>query len=176
MIHLLLFALLGTAISAVASLVPALHIYNVAGVVLLFDQALLSVLTPEELAFVFLGMVTGYAILNTVPGVLLSVPDESTLFLMLPVQRYLHQGRGYEGWRLLQRSSSPRSEPHCSRISPGCSGRSSLICCFRSGPKARGVHLQAGGGGGRGGNPFSQEWPPSRSPDCSGFYWWFVPW
>jgi len=96
MIHLLLFALLGTAISAVASLVPALHIYNVAGVVLLFDQALLSVLTPEELAFVFLGMVTGYAILNTVPGVLLSVPDESTLFLMLPVQRYLHQGRGYE--------------------------------------------------------------------------------
>ncbi|MBN1921795.1 MAG: tripartite tricarboxylate transporter permease [Anaerolineae bacterium] len=93
---LLLWTLLGTCAAAILALLPALHIYNVAGFLLLFGSALEPVLTPERLAFLFLGLITGYAMLNTIPSIFLSVPDESTLFIVLPGQKYLLQRRGYE--------------------------------------------------------------------------------
>jgi len=43
-----------------------------------------------------LGMVTGYATLNTIPSIFFSAPDDSTAFVVLPGQKYLMQGRGYE--------------------------------------------------------------------------------
>jgi putative membrane protein len=50
----------------------------------------------EGLIFFFLGLVAGYAILNTIPSIFLSVPDDSTIFIVLPGQKYLLQRRGYE--------------------------------------------------------------------------------
>ncbi|MDX9952744.1 MAG: tripartite tricarboxylate transporter permease [Anaerolineae bacterium] len=95
-LDLLLWTLVGTGAAALLALLPALHIYNVAGLLLLFGSVLEPVLTPERLAFLFLGLITGYAMLNTIPGIFLSVPDESTLFIVLPGQKYLLQRRGYE--------------------------------------------------------------------------------
>jgi putative membrane protein len=43
-----------------------------------------------------LGLVIGYAVVNTIPSVFFGAPDESTLFVVLPAQRYLMQQRGYE--------------------------------------------------------------------------------
>lgn len=93
---MLLVATLGTAVAAVLSLVPALHIYNVAGLVVLGWGALGQFVPPELLAMFFLGLVTGYAFLNTVPSIFLSAPDDSTVFVVLPGQKYLLQQRGYE--------------------------------------------------------------------------------
>jgi len=92
----LLFAAVGVAIATVLSLVPALHIYNVAGLVILATGALGDVLLPERLAMLFVGMITGYAMLNTVPSIFLSAPDDSTVFIVRPGQKYLLQRRGYE--------------------------------------------------------------------------------
>ena len=92
----LLFAAVGVAIATVLSLVPALHIYNVAGLVILATGALGDVLPPERLAMLFVGMITGYAMLNTVPSIFLSAPDDSTVFIVRPGQKYLLQRRGYE--------------------------------------------------------------------------------
>jgi putative membrane protein len=44
----------------------------------------------------FLGLITGYAMLNTIPSIFLSAPDDSTVFVVLPGQKYLLQQRGYE--------------------------------------------------------------------------------
>ena len=44
----------------------------------------------------FLGLITGYAVVNTVPSIFFSAPDDSTLFVVLPGQKYLLQRRGYE--------------------------------------------------------------------------------
>lgn len=95
-IRSLLFAVLGMLVAVPFSLVPALHIYNVAGFMILGMAALGPILPPEYLAMLFLGMITTYAILNTIPSVFFSAPDESMVFIVLPGQKYLMQGRGYE--------------------------------------------------------------------------------
>lgn len=96
LLDLLVWTLVGAVGASVLALVPALHIYNVAGFLLLLGGALQPLLSPERMAFLFLGMITSYAILNTIPGIFLSAPDESTIFMVLPGQKYLMQQRGYE--------------------------------------------------------------------------------
>ncbi len=92
----LLFAMLGTVVTSVLALVPALHIYNVAGFIILATATWGELLPPMHLAMFFLGLITGYAMLNTIPSIFLSAPDDSTVFVVLPGQKYLLQKRGYE--------------------------------------------------------------------------------
>ena len=92
----LLFALLGTLVGSVLALIPALHVYNVAGLILLWALAHPNTLPSENLALFFMGLVVGYAFLNTIPSIFFSAPDDSTIFLVLPGQRYLLEGRGHE--------------------------------------------------------------------------------
>jgi len=95
----LLCAVGGALVASVLALVPALHIYNVAGFIILATAALGETgndVPPELLAFFFLGMITSYAMLNTIPSIFLSAPDDSTVFVVLPGQKYLLQQRGYE--------------------------------------------------------------------------------
>ena len=95
-ITLLLCAVGGALVAAVLALVPALHVYNVAGFVVLALAWLGESVPPEHLAFFFLGMTTSYAMLNTIPSIFLAAPDDSTVFVVLPGQKYLLQRRGYE--------------------------------------------------------------------------------
>ncbi len=92
----LLFVMLGTLVAAGLSILPALHIYNVAGFLILATAALGPFLPPRHLAMLFVGLVTSYAMLNTIPSIFFSAPDDSTVFVVLPGQKYLMQRRGYE--------------------------------------------------------------------------------
>lgn len=89
-------ALLGTLASSVLALIPALHIYNVVGVLIASASALAGVLSADQLALLLLGMIVGYAMLSTVPSIFLAAPDESSAFIVLPGQKWLLQRRGYE--------------------------------------------------------------------------------
>jgi hypothetical protein len=60
---MLLMATVGALVAAVLSLVPGLHIYSVAGFVVLAASAPGDVLPREHLGMLFLGMITGYAML-----------------------------------------------------------------------------------------------------------------
>jgi putative membrane protein len=96
MIGLLAAAVVGTVIGAVVSLVPALHVYNVAALLLPASAALGDLVPPEPVAFLFVGMTAGYAMSNAVSGIFFSAPDDSTIFVVLPGQKYILQKRGYE--------------------------------------------------------------------------------
>jgi hypothetical protein len=85
----LVWAVVGALAAAALSLVPALHIYNAAGFLILSTSALGPLLAPQDLAMLLLGLVTGYSILNTIPSIFLSAPDDSTVFVVLPGQKYL---------------------------------------------------------------------------------------
>jgi putative membrane protein len=88
---------LGALISALLGCLPALHIYNVAGIVVLavtWSEGL--GVAPEVMSCFMMGLVTGYAMVNTVPAIFLGAPDESAVFVTLPGQKLLGLGRGPE--------------------------------------------------------------------------------
>ena len=87
------YALAGTVLASLLACVPALHVYNVAALVLLFAGHSLA---PPALAMLMLGMIVGYAMLNTIPSIFFAAPDESAVWVVLPGQKYLLQRRGYE--------------------------------------------------------------------------------
>lgn len=95
-VTLIAYALAGTLIAATLALIPALHIYNVAAFAVLASLRLSNFLDGDALAIFLFGMVIGYALANTVPAIFLGAPDDSTIFVVLPGQKYLMQSRGYE--------------------------------------------------------------------------------
>jgi putative membrane protein len=96
--HLLLLgaALAGTVFASFFSWIPALHIYNVAGGLMILAINARGVVPDELLSMFMLGMVVSYAMLNTIPSIFFGAADDSTAFVVLPGQRYLLEQRGYE--------------------------------------------------------------------------------
>lgn len=91
----LLYALGGLGIAAACSFLPGLHAANVAAFLLPLASGA-KILPPEGVAFVLVGMASGYAMLHTVPGIFCALPDEESLLVVLPGQKYLLAGRGPE--------------------------------------------------------------------------------
>ncbi len=92
--------LVGTILSCFLAILPGLHIYNVMGLVAMLIYWLqgMGIATAPEIYLPFMiGLVVGWSVLNTIPSVLLGAPDESAIFTVLPGQKYLMTGRGYEG-------------------------------------------------------------------------------
>ncbi len=88
----------GTLISVI-SLLPGLHIYNIVAIGLLAVDYFGGIhgMPPELYLPLLTAMVVNWAILNSIPSILLGAPDESTVFTVLPGQKYLMSGRGHEG-------------------------------------------------------------------------------
>lgn len=89
-------ALAGTLLSSILACVPALHIYNVVALLAVLATTASMNVSGELLAMFMLGLVVGYAMLNAIPSIFLGAPDDSTIFIVLPGQRYLMQHRGFE--------------------------------------------------------------------------------
>ncbi len=90
----------GTVVSGLLACLPGLHVYNVMGALVLGILSLESsgvAIPPDVFLPAMTGMVVGWSMINTIPSVLLGTPDESALFTVLPGQKYLMSGRGYEG-------------------------------------------------------------------------------
>jgi putative membrane protein len=91
------FAVVGVLVSAVLCLLPGLHVYNVMGFAFLIYLAFLNEVQDHMYFIMFLvGLVVGYAILFTIPTIYLSAPDDSTVWIMYPSQKYLMHGKGHE--------------------------------------------------------------------------------
>lgn len=83
----------GAALSGLLSCLPGFHVYNLMAVFVIAGTAGAP---PEVLVPAAGGMVVGFAVLSTIPSVLLAAPDESAVFTVLPGQKYLMDGRGAE--------------------------------------------------------------------------------
>ncbi|NQU96028.1 MAG: tripartite tricarboxylate transporter permease [Chloroflexi bacterium] len=88
-------AIVGAVVFSVLSCVPGLHAYNVLGLLTL-AAGYWTCGAPEPAVaapFVF-GGITAFAMVNSIPSVLLSAPDESAFLTVLPGQKYLLRGSG----------------------------------------------------------------------------------
>ncbi len=93
-------AVLGTLLSSTLACIPGLHIYNIMGLLALaaFHATSGGYTLPTEIVIPFsIGLVVGYSILNTIPAILLSAPDESAMFTVLPGRKFFMQGHGIDG-------------------------------------------------------------------------------
>jgi putative membrane protein len=90
------YTLFGTGIGAVFSLFPSLHIYNVAGIILLLWTALGDTMNHAAVGPFFISMITAFAFINTIPMTFFGAPDESAQVTILPNTTYFMQGKGYE--------------------------------------------------------------------------------
>ena len=91
--------LIGTILSCFLAILPGLLIYNVMGLVAMLIYGLESIdmiIDPGIYLPFMIGLVVGWSILNTIPSVLFGAPDESAVLTVLPGQKYLMTGRGYE--------------------------------------------------------------------------------
>ena len=96
-LNLIYFCLIGIFASAVISFLPALHIYNVIGIFMLFVFKYEATMASMELIALSIGMIVGYSVLNTVPATYFGPGDESMSYYILPSADWVNKGRGYEG-------------------------------------------------------------------------------
>jgi len=93
----ILFVLLGTAIGSAMSMLPGLHVYNVIGFFLLFYFTMGGLgMDPMLMVLMLIGMLVSYAFVFTIPSIYFSAPDDSTMFVLMPSQRYLKERKGHE--------------------------------------------------------------------------------
>lgn len=93
----------GTLLSALIGCLPAMHVYNVAMLYVIFASTIANTFIgtdPYIIMPFMMGLIIGWAMLNTLPAVFLGAPDESAMLMVLPTQKYLMYGRGYEATML----------------------------------------------------------------------------
>lgn len=89
---------IGTLIACFMACLPALHIYNVAGIVIMMVLPIVkaNIFPGSVLVAFMMSLVVGYSVLNTIPSIFLGAPDESAVFVTMPGNRALMLGKGYE--------------------------------------------------------------------------------
>jgi putative membrane protein len=90
------YALIGTLIGSLVGLVPGLHVFNIAGVALLLYTRDALLISNTALAFIMLGLVIGWSVVNVIPSIFLFAPDDASAFMVLPATKMLLRGQGAE--------------------------------------------------------------------------------
>ncbi|RKZ25868.1 hypothetical protein DRQ29_05700 [bacterium] len=93
---LLVYILIGIGATTIISLIPSLHIYNVMGLIIIAILTFGHFIPAEVIPYMFMAMLVTYSVLNTLTAIFLSAPDESMIFVVMPGQKALTLGRGYE--------------------------------------------------------------------------------
>ncbi len=95
----IVLALVGVGISAIASLIPGLHIYNVIAITMTIVFAVyhfFSGLDPMLLTSFLIGLVVGFSLLFTISSQFFQPCDDSYRYIMLPHEKFLYERRGHE--------------------------------------------------------------------------------
>jgi len=90
-----LVGLAGVTLATIFSLIPGLHIYSILGFVVLFIIGLESI-EPLVFSAFTISMLMGYSLGSCISAVYFQTPDDSSVFMVFPSQKYLQDGRGYE--------------------------------------------------------------------------------
>lgn len=84
----------------VVACLPGFHVYSLLGLGFLCMSAAAQGMASDLALVGVVAAVTAWVIVSAIPAILLSAPDESAIFTVLPGQRYLLQGRGLEAIHL----------------------------------------------------------------------------
>ncbi|MBD3351292.1 MAG: hypothetical protein GF364_07375 [Candidatus Lokiarchaeota archaeon] len=91
-----LIGLVGVVFATIVSLIPGLHIYSILGFVVLFLLNLDEEVDPMLFSSLTVSMLIGYCLGSCISATFFQTPDDSSIFMVFPSQKYLADGRGYE--------------------------------------------------------------------------------
>jgi putative membrane protein len=91
----MVMGLLGVILATIFSLIPGLHIYSLLGFVVLFILTL-DYVDPLVFSAFTASMLVGYCLGSSISAVYFQTPDDSSVFMVFPSQKYLQDGRGFE--------------------------------------------------------------------------------
>lgn len=89
-----IISLVGVSIATIISLIPGLHIYSILGFVVLI--LLEATVEPLIFASFVVSMLIGYSLGSCISATYFQTPDDSSVFMVFPTQKYMQDGRGYE--------------------------------------------------------------------------------
>jgi len=89
-----LYIMAGVLVGSLVSVLPSLHIYNVAPIFIILAPQL--GVPADLILFFLLGNVIGFAVMNSISTIFFSAPDDTTFLILMPSQVMLINGRGFE--------------------------------------------------------------------------------
>ena len=100
MIEILVGTLLGVLLGTVSGLIPGVHVNTLAGVLISFQVALLSILGPLALAGALFAALITHTFVESIPSTFLGIPDADTSLSVLPAHALTLEGNGEEAVRV----------------------------------------------------------------------------
>ncbi len=103
-LELMQFTLITILITSVAAvlgglitmLFPGMHVYNLLGFMMIFSIAVVESLNPLYLAAIIVGLMLGYIMtFSSISTLYFQAPDDSTMFFMMPSQKYMMKGKAH---------------------------------------------------------------------------------
>ena len=77
-------------------LFPGLHVYNLLAFILIFYIGLMDTITPIYVAAFIVGAMLGYIMtFSSISTLYFQAPDDSTMFFMMPTQKYMMKGKAH---------------------------------------------------------------------------------
>ncbi len=90
------YVLLGTLTGSILCFIPALHIYNVAGIAVVIWLSVRHLIPYYAIAPFFMSLVVAFSFMNTIPMTFFNTLDESAGATLLPSNSMVMRGRGKE--------------------------------------------------------------------------------
>ena len=80
----------------ITMLFPGMHVYNVLGFIMIFGMVLAESINPIYLVSLIVGMMLGYIMtFSSISTLYFQAPDDSTMFFMMPSQKYMMKGKAH---------------------------------------------------------------------------------
>ncbi len=100
MIEILLGVIIGVILGTISGIIPGVHANTLAGVLLSFQIALLSLLGPVALAGAMFAALITHTFVDAIPSTFLGIPDADTSLAVLPAHALCLEGNGEEAVRI----------------------------------------------------------------------------
>ena len=101
MIEIILAIIIGIILGTITGLTPGLHVNTIGLIIFSISDKILNHTTPLVLCTFFVSLSLCHAMLEFIPSLLLSIPDEDTVLSIQPGHRLLFKGQGRRAIRLV---------------------------------------------------------------------------
>ena len=100
MINIILAALIGSLLGVITGIIPGIHVNLLSAIIVVLGSLYLNIFEPLTISIFILAIAISHTFCKAIPATFLGVAEENTIFNLLPSQKMLIEGQGYEAVKL----------------------------------------------------------------------------